>query len=87
MKISTPPIYEDSPLIVRGENVCPPQDGGGTFGYKELKEILLNTKHPEYKSTKKCDVSTFEPTVCALKTTQQNLGTLGEFINDYNEGL
>ncbi len=85
--ISTHPIDEVLPQIIGGENACPPDDCGGTYGYKNLKEILLNPKHPEYKSTKKWVGSTFDPMVCDLKTIQQKLGNLGKLINDYEEGF
>ncbi len=53
VEISTHPIDEVLPQIIGGENACPPEDCVGTYGYKELKEILLNPKHPEHKSTRR----------------------------------
>ncbi len=85
--ISTHPIDEVLPQIIWGEHACPPEDCGGSCGYKELKEVLLNPEHPEYKSTKKWVGSKFDPTVCILKTIQQKLGNLGKLINDYEEGF
>ena len=32
-----------------GKGTCPPEDCGGPFGYMDLKEILKDPKHPEYK--------------------------------------
>lgn len=32
-----------------GKGVCPPEDCGGAWGYKELKEILSDPEHPEYE--------------------------------------
>ena len=51
VEISTHPIDEVLPQIIGGENACPPEDCGGTYGYKELKVVLLNPEHPEYKCT------------------------------------
>jgi len=87
VEISTHPINEVLPQIIGGENACPPEDCGGTYGYKELKEILMNPKHPEYKSSKIWVGSTFDPLVCDLKTIQQNLGKLRNLIDEYEEGF
>jgi hypothetical protein len=84
VEISTHPIDKVLPQITGGENACPPEDCGGTYGYKELKEILLNPKHPEYKSTRRWVGSKFDPMVYDLKTIQQNLGKL---IDEYEEGF
>ena len=87
VEISTHPIDEVLPQIIGGENACPPEDCGGTYGYKELKEILMNPEHPEYKSTKIWAGSQFDPMVCNLKTIQQNLGKLGKLIDEFEEGF
>lgn len=87
VEISTHPIDEVLPQIIGGENACPPEDCGGTYGYKELKAVPLNPKHPEYNSTKKWVGCTFDPMVCDLKTIQQNLGKLGKLIDEYEEGF
>jgi hypothetical protein len=52
-----------------------------------LNEILMNPKHPEYKSSKRWVSSTFDPMVCDLKTIQQNLGKLRRLIDEYEEGF
>ena len=87
VEISTHPIDEVLPQIIGGENACPPEDCGGTYGYKELKEILMNPKHPEYKSSKIWVGSKFDPMVCDLKTIQQKLGKLGKLIDEYEGGF
>jgi hypothetical protein len=38
-----------TPVCLDGEGKCPPEDCGGTFAYQELKKILADKKHPEYK--------------------------------------
>ena len=83
VKSSIHPIDEVLPQIIGGENACLPEDCGGTYGYKELKEILMNTKHPEFKSTKIWAGPKFDPVVCDLKIIQQNLGKLRKLINEY----
>ncbi len=87
VETSIPPIDEVLPQIIGGENACPPEDCGGIQGYKELKEILMNPKHPEYKSSKIWVGSTFDPMVCDLKIIQENLGKLRKLIDEYEEGF
>jgi hypothetical protein len=87
VEIFTHPIDEVLPQIIGGENACPPEDCGGTYGYRELKEILMNPKHPEYKSSKRWVGSRFDPMVCDLKTIQQNLGKWGKLIDEYEKGV
>ncbi len=85
VEISTHPIDEVLPQIIGDEIACPPEDCVGTYGYKELKEILMNPKHPEYKSSKIWVGSKFDPTVCNLKTMQQKLGKLRKLIAEYEK--
>jgi hypothetical protein len=87
VEISTHPIDEVLPQIIGGENACPPEDCGGTYGYKKLKEILMSPKHPEYKSSKIWVGSKFDPVVCDLKTIQQKLWKLRKLIDEYEEGF
>ena len=34
---------------IGGKGICPPEDCGGPYGFKDMKNILNNPKHPEYK--------------------------------------
>ena len=38
--------------LLDGKGCCPPEDCGGPWGYQNLKEIMDNPKHPEYKEMK-----------------------------------
>jgi hypothetical protein len=40
-----------SPLCVDGAGQCPPEDCGGATGYAELKRIIKNPRHKDYKET------------------------------------
>ena len=36
------------PACIGGRRACPPEDCGGTWGYRELLDILADPTHPEY---------------------------------------
>jgi hypothetical protein len=85
--ISTHTFDEALPKIIGGEYACPPEDCGGRYGYRELKEILLNPKHPEYESTKVWVGPKFNPMVCDFSSIQQGLGKLQKLIDKYEKGF
>jgi hypothetical protein len=87
VELSTHPIDEELPQIIGGEYACAPEFCGGTYGYKKLKEVLINPKHPENKSTRRWVGSKFDLMVCDLKTFQQKLGKLGKLIDEHEEGF
>ncbi len=37
------------PTCVDGRRACPPEDCGGTWGYRQLLEILADPHHPEHQ--------------------------------------
>ena len=84
---STHPTQEVLPLVISGENACPPEDCGGIHGYKELLEVLKNTKHPEYRETKVWVGSKFNPTKFSVDACHKELGNLNKYINEYEAGF
>ena len=81
------PTQEVLPLVVSGENACPPEDCGGIHGYKELLEVLKNPKHPEYKETRVWVGSTFNPTKFSVDVHNKELGKLNKYIKEYENGF
>jgi hypothetical protein len=84
---STHPTQEVLPLVVSGENARPPEDCGGIHGYKELLEVLKNTKHPEHRETKVWVGSKFNPTNFSVDACNKDLGKLNKYITEYEEGF
>jgi len=42
----------ESPVCLDGKGTCPPEDCGGVWGYENLKLILADPSHEEYKEMK-----------------------------------
>lgn len=55
----------DSPIeyaqCVGGENACPPEDVGGSLGYEEFLEALVDPEHPEHVEMKEWIGRPFDP--------------------------
>ena len=85
--ISNHPTQEVLPMVLSGENACPPEDCGGIHGYKELLEVLKNPKHPEYRETKVWAGSTFNPTKLSVDASNKELGKLNKYIKEYENGF
>ena len=49
-KLVSEPI--ESPVCLDGKGACPPEDCGGVWGYENLKLILADPSHEEYKEMK-----------------------------------
>ena len=81
------PTQEVLPLVVSGENACPPEDCGGIHGYKELLEVLKNPKNPEYRETKVWVGSKFNPTNFNVDACNKELGKLNKYIKEYENGF
>ena len=84
---STHPTQEVLPLVLWGENACPPEDCGGIHGYKKLLEVLKNPRHPEYRETKVWVGSTFNPTKFNVDVYNKELGKLNKYMKEYEEGF
>jgi hypothetical protein len=85
--ISNHPVNEVLPLVVAGDNACPPEDCGGPYGYRQLLEILQNPKHPEYKETRVWVGKQFNTEVFSVDDANNELGKLNRYIKDYEEDL
>jgi len=84
---STHPTQEVLPLVISGENACPPEDCGRIHGYKELLEVLKNPKHPEYRETKVWVGSKFNPTKFSVDACNKELKKLKKYMKEYEEGF
>lgn len=55
-KITLEKIFDEPsfmPECIGGKGKCPPEDCGGIWGYENLKEVLADRNHPEYRETAK----------------------------------
>ena len=83
IEISNTPQNEALPLIISGENACPPEDCIGVHGYSELKEILKNPKHEEFESSWNWVGLKFNPLKFNKKLVEKELGKLNAKIRAY----
>lgn len=49
------------PICIAGARACPPEDCGGTMGYKNLLKIIGDPQHEEYVPTMEWLGGSFEP--------------------------
>lgn len=70
------------PVCIRGKRSCPPEDCGGIWGYENLKEIMANKKHPEYKEMKEWLGGVFDTEELSIKDINTELSDLEEYISN-----
>ena len=81
------PTQEVLPMVISGNNACPPEDCGGIQGYKELQEVLKNHKHPEYRETKVWVGKNFNPSKFSAAGCNAELKKLSKYIKEYEMGF
>jgi hypothetical protein len=87
MAIENDPQCLVLPLLVNGKNACPPEDCGGTEGYREIKEILKNVRHKEYAATLGYVGAKFDPEKFDKKAAIKRIAKLNEMIVRYEKGF
>ena len=87
INISNKPVNEILPLLVDGENACPPEDCGGVSGYLQLKKILLDKSDEEHLSMLAWVGYKFNPLKFDIKTASKELLKLNAKIKKYEEGF
>jgi hypothetical protein len=50
------------PLCLSGENACPPEDVGGSWGYPDFVKAITNPRHPEHREMLDWCGGAFDPT-------------------------
>ncbi|MGQ0825473.1 MAG: plasmid pRiA4b ORF-3 family protein [Actinomycetota bacterium] len=73
-----------TPVCIDGRRACPPEDCGGTWGYRELLEILADSAHPEHDERQEWLGRPFDPEAFDPREFEDNLrnGRRALFDND-----
>ncbi len=72
------------PACIGGRRACPPEDCGGTWGYRDLLEILADPAHPEHDQRREWIGRPFDPEAFDPSEFQDNLrnGGLAAFDDE-----
>ncbi len=73
------------PTCIRGKRSCPPEDCGGIWGYENLKEVIKDKKHPEYKDTIEWVGIDFDPDYFDLEYVNEVLEELDLYLDDFKD--
>jgi hypothetical protein len=75
------------PIVISGNNACPPEDCGGIHGYKYLNDILKDPKHPEHREYKVWARKNFNPCKFSEDDSNAELKKLPRHIKEYENGF
>jgi len=87
MEISNQPVNALLPIIISGQNACPPEDCGGVGGYEELKKVLLDPGNEENKDMLEWVGYKFNPQEFNKKSAEKELLKLNAKITLYEKGF
>jgi len=71
------------PTCIRGKRSCPPEDCGGIWGYENLKKVIKNKKHPEYKETIEWVGIDFDPDYFDIEYVNEVLDELDYYLDEH----
>jgi hypothetical protein len=78
---------EKLPLVISGQNACPPEDCGGPGGYDDLRKVLRDPLHEEYGEMKewmeRISHPSFDPKKYRVDEVNIELRKLKEHIREF----
>lgn len=82
---------EELPLVISGQNACPPEDCGGPPGYGGLRMVLNDPTHSEYQRRKEwmrmIGHSNFDPKKYSVDEINIELRKLKEHIREFEVNM
>ncbi len=76
-----------NPVCLEAEGRCPPEDIGGTHGFKEFLAIMKDKSHPERESYIEWYGSKFDPNNVDLDHINKDLANLHQYIIEIEDPL
>ncbi|MCD6543421.1 MAG: plasmid pRiA4b ORF-3 family protein [Flavobacteriaceae bacterium] len=73
-------LNKNYPTCIRGKRACPPEDCGGIWGYENMREIIKDKKHPEYRKTIEWVGIDFDPDYFDIEYVNETLEDIDEYL-------
>lgn len=75
-KVLAPEAGVRYPQCVAGKRACPPEDCGGTWGYKRFLEVIRDENDPEHEEMLEWAGGSFDPEAFNLEEVNQELQSI-----------
>ena len=75
-KILPPDSRARYPRCLDGARACPPEDGGGIYGYADFLEVMSDPKHEEHEETLEWIGGEFDPEEFDVGAVNQSLKSI-----------
>jgi hypothetical protein len=68
------------PICTDGARACPPEDCGGSMGYRNMLDIVQNPRHPDYRDIKEWLGRSFDPEKFDKNAVNKRLARLSKSV-------
>ena len=69
----------DYPICIKAKRACPPEDCGGTWGYRDFLEAIQDPEHPEHEEMLAWVGGSFDPDDAELNEANAQLQRIHEW--------
>ena len=68
--------FSESPVVIKGKKVSPPEDCGGIWGYLDVLDAIQDPKHEEHETMLEWIGGEFDPDAFDMKFINKRLNDL-----------